>query len=46
MVLEKFLRNNDFNKQKEFGKEVYFFDYGIVQEESMEDIGLRYEDKL
>lgn len=45
MAPEKFLRNNDFNKQKELGKEVHPFDYGTVQEESMEDTGPRHEDK-
>lgn len=45
MAPEKFLRNNDFNKQKEVGKEVHPFDYGTAQEESMEDIGPRHDDK-
>lgn len=45
MAPEKFLRNNDFNKQKELGKDVHPFDYGTAQEESMEDTGPRHEDK-
>ena len=45
MAPEKFLRNNDFNKQKELGKEVHPFDYGTAQEEIMEDTGPRHEDK-
>lgn len=45
MAPEKFLRNNDFNKQKEVGKEVHPFDYGTAQEESMEDTGPRHDDK-
>lgn len=45
MAPEKFLRNNDFNKQKEVGKEVHPFDYGTAQEENMEDTGPRHDDK-
>lgn len=45
MAPEKFQRNNDFNKQKELGKEVHPFDYGTAQEEIMEDTGPRHEDK-
>ncbi|PFX29600.1 Major facilitator superfamily domain-containing protein 6 [Stylophora pistillata] len=45
VATEKFLIDNDFDKQKELGKDMHPFDYGTAQKESMENTGPRHEDK-